>query len=132
MASKAAADVAKIIKANNKALGAEVAAGNAAAVAKMYAKGAKLMPQHAGILKGKDILGFWKGAIDMGIRGAKLKTQEVELAGAGTAIEVGTYVLSAADGTVLDEGKYVVVWKKDGKAWKLYRDIFNTSRPAAT
>jgi len=131
MATKTAADVTKIIKANNKALGAEVAAGNAAAVAKMYAKGAKLMPQHAGILKGKDIRGFWQGAIDMGIRGAQLKTQEVELAGAGTAIEVGTYVLSGADGAALDEGKYVVVWKKEGKEWKLYRDIFNTSRPAA-
>jgi len=130
MASKTAADVAKIIKANNKALGAEVAAGNAAAVAKMYAKGAKLMPPQMGILKGKDILGFWKGATEMGIKGAKLKTQEVELAGAGTAIEVGTYTLLGGDGSSLDEGKYIVVWKKDGKAWKLYRDIFNTSKPA--
>ncbi len=130
MATKVAADVAKIIKENNKILGAEVAAGNAAAVAKMYAKGAKLMPPNAGILKGKDIGGFWQGAIAMGIKGAKLKTQEVEVAG-GTAIEVGTYVLSAANGAALDEGKYLVVWKKDGKAWKLYRDIFNTSRPAS-
>lgn len=131
MASKTAADVAKIIKANNKALAAEVAAGNAAGVAKMYAKGAKLMPPNMGILKGKDILAFWKGAVEsMGVRGAKLKSQEVELGGAGTAIEVGTYVLTGAGGAALDEGKYVVVWKKDGRDWKLYRDIFNTSKPA--
>ena len=65
----------------------------------------------------------------MGIKGVKLKSREVEVMGT-TAIEVGTYVLSGADGDAVDEGKYMVVWKKDGKAWKLYRDIFNTSRPA--
>ena len=47
-----------------------------------------------------------------------------------TAIEVGTYVLKGEGGAVADEGKYIVVWKKDGKAWKLYRDIFNSSRAA--
>lgn len=130
MATKAAADVAKIIKANNKALGAEVAAGNAAAIGKMYAKGAMLMPTGAGILKGKDIAGFWQGAINMGIRGATLKSKEVEVLGGSTAIEVGTYVLKGEGGAVADEGKYIVVWKKDGKAWKLYRDIFNSSRAA--
>ncbi len=129
MATKAAADVASIIKANNKALGAELAAGNAAGIAKMYAKGAKLMPPNAAILKGKGITTFWQGALEMGIKGVKLKSREVEVMGS-TAIEVGTYVLSGADGDAVDEGKYLVVWKKDGKAWKLYRDIFNTSRPA--
>ncbi len=129
MATKAAADVATIIKANNKALGAEMAAGNAAGIAKMYAKGAKLMPPNAAILTGKGITAFWQGALEMGIKGVKLKSREVEVMG-GTAIEVGTYVLSGADGDAVDEGKYLVVWKKDGKAWKLYRDIFNTSRPA--
>ena len=129
MATKAAADVASIIKANNKALGAELAAGNAAGIAKMYAKGAKLLPPNAPILKGRGIAAFWQDALEMGIKGVKLKSQEVEVMG-GTAIEVGTYVLSGADGDAVDEGKYMVVWKKDGKAWKLYRDIFNTSRPA--
>lgn len=131
MASKTAVDIKGIIKANNKALGAEVAAGNAKAVAKMYAKGAKLMPQGTGILKGKDIAAFWQGAIDMGIKGAKLTTKDVELANSTTAIEVGTFVLTGAEGAVADEGKYVVVWKKEGKEWKLYVDIFNTSRAAA-
>ena len=130
MATKVAAEVTKIIKSINKATEAEVKAGNAGAIAKKYAKGAKLMPPNAGILKGKDIGAFWQSAFEMGIKGVKLKTQEVEVAG-GTAIEVGTYVLSGADGAALDEGKFLVVWKKDGKAWKLYRDIFNTSRPVS-
>jgi ketosteroid isomerase-like protein len=130
MASKATADVTTIIKANNKTLGGEVAAGNAAAVGKLYGKGEMLMPPNAGMLKGKAIAAFWQGAIDMGVKGAKLKTKEVEVFGGTTAVEVGTYALTGGDKSVLDEGKYIVVWKKDGKVWKMHRDIFNSSRPA--
>ncbi len=130
MLTKAATDIGKIIKENNKALCAELAAGNAAGITQMYGKGAKLMPQHTGILKGKEIAAFWQGAIDKGIRGAKLKTLEVEVFSGKTAIEVGTYILTGAERAVLDEGKYVVIWKKDGKAWKIHRDILNSNRPA--
>lgn len=124
--------VADQIKANNKALGAAVAAGDARAVGRMYTSRAKLMPPNADFFKGtKAITAFWQGAIDMGIRGAVLKSVEVEQLGT-TAVEVGTYTLSTGDGTVLDKGKYVVVWKKDGGAWKLHHDIFNSSvAPAA-
>lgn len=114
--------VADQIKANNKALGAAVAAGDARAVGRMYTSRAKLMPPNADFFKGtKAITAFWQGAIDMGIRGAVLKS-----------VEVGTYTLSTGDGAVLDKGKYVVVWKKDGGVWKLHHDIFNSSvAPAA-
>lgn len=118
--------VADLIKANNKALGAAVAAGDAKAVGKMYTRNARLMPQNHPVCKGtKAITGFWQGAIDSGIRGATLKSQDVEQLGS-TAIEVGAYTLSAADGAVLDKGKYVVVWKKDAGQWKLHHDIFNS------
>lgn len=129
MATKAAANVAAIIKANNKALGAALAAGDATAISKMYAKGAKLLPPNAGVIKGKDIKAFWDTTVAAGVNGVKLKSQEVELHGS-TAIEVGSYTMSAG-GAVIDEGKYIVVWKKEGRDWKLSRDIFNTSRPAA-
>ncbi|MSR15156.1 MAG: DUF4440 domain-containing protein [Gammaproteobacteria bacterium] len=130
MATKAA-EVAKIIKANNKALCAELAAGNAAGVAKMYAKGAKLMPPNADFMQGKTLLAFWQGAIDMGIKGGELKSKEVEVFGGTTANEIGTYTLFGPDKAVADTGKYIVIWRKEGKTWKLYRDIFNSSRPAA-
>jgi ketosteroid isomerase-like protein len=31
---------------------------------------------------------------------------------------------------VLDEGKYIVIWKHEDGQWKLHRDILNSSRPA--
>jgi ketosteroid isomerase-like protein len=35
------------------------------------------------------------------------------------------------DGKVADRGKYVVIWKRVGGEWKLHRDIWTTSLPAA-
>lgn len=123
--------VADQIKANNKALGAAVVAADAKAVGKMYTARARLMPPNADFFKGtKAITGFWQGALDMGIRGVVLKTAEVEQLGS-TAIEVGTYALTGGDGSTLDKGKYLVVWKKDGGVWKLHHDIFNSSMAAA-
>jgi len=123
--------VAEQIKANNKALGAAVAAGDAKSVGKMYTKKARLMPQGVDFCKGtKAITAFWQGAIDAGIRGAALKSVEVEQLGT-TAIEVGTYTLSTADGAVADKGKYVVVWKKEDGQWKLHHDIFNSNGAAS-
>ncbi|MGH9895019.1 MAG: DUF4440 domain-containing protein [bacterium] len=72
---------------------------------------------------------FWQGAVDMGLKEAVLETLEVEAHG-DTAHEVGCYTLKTGGGQVADAGKYLVVWKKEGGAWKLHRDIWTTSRPA--
>jgi ketosteroid isomerase-like protein len=48
-----------------------------------------------------------------------------------TAHEIGRYTLKTGTGEVADSGKYLVVWKQEGGAWKLHRDIWTTSRPAA-
>jgi hypothetical protein len=36
----------------------------------------------------------------------------------------------AQDGSILDTGKYIVIWKRENGAWKWHRDIWNSSRPA--
>jgi hypothetical protein len=59
-----------------------------------------------------------------------LETIDVEAHG-DTAIEIGRYRLLAAGDVVADQGKYIVVWKNDNGAWKLHRDIWTTSQPAA-
>jgi ketosteroid isomerase-like protein len=73
---------------------------------------------------------MWQAVIDSGVKGVTLTTLEVEAAG-DIACEVGTYRLTGDGGTVLDAGKYVVVWKKEDGAWKLHRDIWNSSVPSA-
>ena len=61
----------------------------------------------------------------------QLDTVEVE-GHRDTAIEVGTYTLRGAAGQVADAGKYLVVWKVEGRSWKLHRDIWNSSQPRPT
>jgi ketosteroid isomerase-like protein len=75
------------------------------------------------------IQAFWQATMDMGIASGQLEIREVEQHD-DTAIEVGTYTLHAQDGTGLDAGKYIVIWKRVKGDWKLHRDIFNSSKPA--
>ena len=113
------------VKAANKVLLSHLSAGNAAGIGACYSKKAILMPPGAPAQKGaKNIAGFWAGAIGQGVKSAVLKTQEVDELGS-TAIEVGAFTLKGEAGAVLGAGKYIVVWKKEAGAWKLYRDIFN-------
>ncbi len=47
-----------------------------------------------------------------------------------TVIECGNYGLKGENEAALDCGKYIAVWKKEGGAWKLHRDVFNTDMAA--
>jgi uncharacterized protein (TIGR02246 family) len=105
--------------------------GDAAKCAALYTEQGQLLPPNSDVTAGKQaIQTFWQSAMHMGITAAKLETVEVEGHG-NTATEVGTYILQGAGGQVLDTGKYLVIWKQEAGQWKLHRDIWNSSRPAA-
>ncbi len=106
------------------------AQGDAAGMGGLYTEKGQLLPSNSDFVTGrKAIQDFWKGAMDMGIKNAKLETIDLEEHG-NSAYEVGKYTLSGTGGQVMDQGKYVVIWKKEGGEWKLHRDIWNTSLPA--
>lgn len=106
-------------------------AADAGAVADCYTNEAQLLPANSEPVSGREAIeSFWRGAMGMGIASVKLETVEVEGQG-DLAVEVGRYTLAGADGGALDNGKYVVVWHRDAGTWKLHRDIWTTSRPAA-
>lgn len=46
--------------------------------------------------------------------------------------EEGTLEVYVKGGTLVDKGKYLVLWKKEDGVWKLYRDLFNSDMPAST
>jgi uncharacterized protein (TIGR02246 family) len=105
--------------------------GDATAMANLYTAEAQLLPANSDFVRGTAaIRAFWQGVIDLGLKDASLETIEAEAHG-DTAIEVGRYRLLAGGGAVADSGKYVVVWKNDRGTWKLHRDIWTTSQPAA-
>ena len=57
-------------------------------------------------------------------------THEIDVHGA-TAIAVGRYRRRRRDGSMFDDGKYLVVWKRAGGHWQIHRDMFCTSLPKA-
>ena len=66
----------------------------------------------------------------MGIDDVLLDTLEV-FGDERRAAEVGRYTLIGSDGAPFDEGKYIVLWRRDDNGeWRLDRDIWNTNRPA--
>lgn len=117
-----------IRKANDK-LESYFAKADAAGVADLYTPQAMLLPTGSEVVQGRDaIQNFWQGAMNMGIAEVHLRTLEVEEQG-DTAVEMGNYVLNGANGSPIDQGKYIVVWKHQGGSWKLHKDIWNSSLP---
>jgi uncharacterized protein (TIGR02246 family) len=122
-------DPRKAIEAANAEFGAAYGRGDARAVAAMYTEGGQLYPPNERVVAGRAAIEeFWKAAMDSGVKGVELKTGEVEGLG-DSAVEAGTYTLYGKDGTTLDRGKYLVLWKWVGDAWRLHRDCWNSNEP---
>ncbi len=100
-----------------------------AGVAKLYSEDAALLPPDAKRIDGRAaIQTFWQGAIDGGLSNIAFKSVEIEENG-NHAYEVGGFSLDApgeGGATTTVNGKYIVVWKKNGDGtWQLHRDIWN-------
>ncbi len=122
--------VHEAIVAANKNFMATFNRGDAAGMAALYTGNGQVLPPNSDFVTGKQAIQmFWQAIMDMGIKTAKLETVEVEDHG-DTTIEVSTYTLQGEEGQVLDQGKYIVIWKQEADQWKLHHDIFNSSMPA--
>lgn len=106
---------------------------DAEGIAALYTKDAKLLPPNSEMITGtQSIEAFWQGAMSLGIKDPKLETIAIEARG-DLACEVGRYTMTIqppGSSRVTDVGKYVVVWKNEGGAWKLSIDIWNTNSKA--
>ncbi len=102
--------------------------GNMTEVAGFYSDNAMLLPTGSDVIQGRQAIEtYWLEAVDMGIRSIKIDLMELEQHG-DSAIEVSRYTMRDAEGTVIDHGKGIMIWKHDGNAWKMHRDIWTSSR----
>jgi uncharacterized protein (TIGR02246 family) len=120
--------VAEAIQTGNRAFMSAIKRQDAAGAAALYTPGGQLVPPHSDFVKGAEgIRAFWQSVMDSGVREAVIQSVEIDECG-DTAIELGTYTLRLDGGRVADSGKYLVVWKEHGGAWRIQVDIWNTSR----
>ena len=101
-------------------------AGDAAALAALYTKDAKLMAPGAEPASGTAaIQAFFAKDV---AQGAKNTLTQGDVTGFGDfALETGGWVANSADGKHLDHGPYMTLYKKVGGGWKIYRDTWNSS-----
>ena len=103
--------------------------GDAAAVAALYTEDAYVLPPGAEMVKGRAAIeAFWRQAAQQ-MSDAKLTTVDVLPLGRSAAREIGTVTLKTKSQPPQEIiGKYVVVWRKIGRDWKLATDIWNTDK----
>ena len=103
--------------------------GDAAAVAALYTEDAYVLPPGSAMVKGRAAIeAFWRQAAQQ-MTDAKLTTVDVLPVGRSAAREIGTVSLKTKSQPPQEVvGKYVVVWRKIGRDWKLATDIWNTDK----
>src|SRR5215469_8880879 len=86
-----------------------------------YAEDCCIMAPNAPAMCGAGTpLEFFKMAYhQFGLRGGKFITQEVFGTGDGYVAETGLWQSVNADGKIFDDGKFLVLWKKTPKGWKM-------------
>jgi ketosteroid isomerase-like protein len=93
-----------------------------------YAEDACLLQAGKPIACGSEVLThFFKNSYERGVRGGKFETTEVFGDGVEYVTEVGNGQVWDANKTIMNEFKYMVLWKKTRDGWKMYRDAFSTN-----
>lgn len=73
---------------------------------------------------------FFRAGYDkFGVRGGKRMTVDVYGISDDIVAEVGFWKLYDGDKMELEDGKYLVLWKKTTKGLKMWRDSFSSSTP---
>jgi ketosteroid isomerase-like protein len=92
----------------------------------MYTEDAEWLIPEEPVVRGRQAIAqAWKRRLGSGGNNVRVDIGEVQESG-DWAYEVGRFTTSAPDGSVLNAGNYIVVWKRGSTGeWKAHRDIFN-------
>lgn len=114
----------------NHKISEQFAAGDSVGLASHYWQDAELLLPNSEAIKGNALIASWGAMTRSGIKEFTFTTTDLT-GDSEYLIETGTYEMKDARQTLIDKGKYVVIWQQRNGEWKLYRDIGNTSLPAS-
>jgi ketosteroid isomerase-like protein len=94
-----------------------------------YADDACILAPNAPAFCGRDAIAkfFRAGYQDYGLRNGKFITTNVYGDGKEYVMEEGLWQSINAKGELFDDGKFLVLWKKTSKGWKMFRDSFSSN-----
>jgi ketosteroid isomerase-like protein len=120
---------AKKAIAQSNAIHFELYAKNDGSVVSLFAEDACILPPNAPALCGREgIAKFFKNAYEQGgVRSGKTTTLNVYGDGREFVTEEGLYQVFDAAGKLVDNGKYLILWKKTKEGWKDFRDSFSSN-----
>jgi len=123
----AAAQKAQIEAANAKWM--DFIKGDFDGVASLYTADATAFPPGSAMVKGRAAIGaMWKAMAEQ-VTDPKVTTIDVKRLGPAAAREIGTFSLKTKSSPPKEvTGKYVVVWERVGRDWKLATDIWNEGK----
>jgi uncharacterized protein (TIGR02246 family) len=100
--------------------------GNFDRVESLYTLDAIAFPPGSPMVKGRTAIGaMWKSIAEH-VSDPKVTTLDVRRLSHWAAREIGTFSLKTKDSTPKEvRGKYLVVWQRAGREWKLAADIWN-------
>jgi ketosteroid isomerase-like protein len=103
---------------------------DAALFAKRYTDDCWIMPPNVPTFCGPDAAKnfFEKAYRQIGIRNGKLITVDVYGVSEDIVAEIGFWKLYDTNQVESDDGKFLVLWKKTSKGWKMWRETYNSSR----
>jgi len=121
----------KAIAASNEIYFLAFAKNDTSLFTSLYAEYCWIMPPNVPALCGpKAPHDFFQTAYNQfGIRNGKFITIDVYGISEDIVAEIGFWKLYNAGNVEFDDGKFLVLWKKTSKGWKIWRDSFNSSRP---
>jgi len=98
----------------------------------LYTKDAKLLGANTESAVGRsNIQSAFAGFINAGAAKIEIKTNGL-WGDENMLVSEDAWKLFTKDGTEIDHGKAIVIWKKEDGKWKLFRDIFNSDLPIPT
>lgn len=102
------------------------------AIVNLYTDDASLLVPNGPAVRGKKALekDFKDTFADGKVKGVKFHTENVYGDGKEYVAEEGTWQVFKQGGVLLDDGKYLKLWRKTKTGWKIFRDCFNSNHKA--